>query len=244
MPATTDAMPVHYLPIATTLISAVFSAILLRRYVVRRSGPHLLWWGWGIAVYGLGTAFEAAITLFGNSVFLTKGWYIAGALLGGYPLAQGSVYLLYPRRIAHLLSSVTVPFIAMASILVVLSPVVAGALEPHRPTGAILGWWWIRALTPFINIYAVVFLIGGAIFSAVKFAKRTDPGAGYRAAGNALIAFGAILPGIGGSLAKTGLTEALYVGEFVGLLFIWAGFSTATRASVAALKPAAMAEAA
>ena len=31
------------------------------------------------------------VTLFGNSPALNKAWYIAGALLGGYPLAQGSV---------------------------------------------------------------------------------------------------------------------------------------------------------
>lgn len=189
-----------------------------------------MWWGFGIAVYGLGTAFESAITLLGNSVFLTKGWYIAGALLGGYPLAQGSVYLLMERGKAHVLSAITIPFIFVASVLVIRSPVITEALEPHRPTGAILGWAWVRLLTPFINLYAVAFLVGGAIYSAVKYWRRTEIGAGHRAYGNALIAFGAILPGIGGTMAKAGIVEALYVGEFIGLLFIWAGFEINVRA--------------
>ena len=227
----TDAIEtVHYIPIATTVLAAIFSAILLRRYAARASGPHLLWWGLGIAVYGLGTAFEAAITLAGNSVALTKGWYIAGALLGGYPLAQGSVYLLMRRRTAHLLTLITVPFIVAASILVIASPVALSALEPHRPSGSLLGWSWIRLLTPFVNTYAVVFLIGGAIYSAVRYWRRTEPGAGHRAIGNVLIAFGATLPGIGGAFAKAGVVEALYVGEFIGLLFIWAGFEVNVRA--------------
>jgi len=222
--------PVHYVPIATTLLSAIFSFILLRRFIRKGSGLHLLWWGCGIAVYGIGTAFEAAITLAGNSVALTKGWYIAGALLGGYPLAQGSVYLLMKRSTANWLTALTIPFIIFASVLVALSPVEYAALESHRPSGAVLGWSWIRLMTPFINTYAVVFLIGGAIYSAIKYRQRTEPGAGHRAIGNFLIAFGATLPGIGGTMAKAGIVEALYVGEFVGLLFIWAGFEVNVRA--------------
>ncbi|NIO14972.1 MAG: hypothetical protein GTN86_05985, partial [Xanthomonadales bacterium] len=69
-------------------------------------------------------------------------------------------------------------------------------------------------MTPLLNGYAAVFLIGGAIYSAVRFAL--SDGAGHRALGNAMIAFGALLPGIGGGMAKAGMVEALYVGEFIG----------------------------
>jgi hypothetical protein len=224
---------VHYIPILTTGFAAVFAVVLIRRWLTRKSGPHLLWWTAGVVAYGIGTALEGSITLFGNSIALTKAWYVAGALLGGYPLAQGSVYLLLERRTANILTALSLPFIAAVAVLVIIAPVDMSAFEAHRPTGAVLAWTWVRAMTPIINLYAVIFLIGGAILSAVRFAKKTDPGAGYRAAGNALIAFGAILPGIGGTMAKMGMIEALYIGEFVGLLFIWAGFSTATRSSKA-----------
>ena len=190
-----------------------------------------------MVAYGIGTALEESVTLFGNSISLTKAWYVAGALLGGYPLAQGSVYLLLQRRSANILTAVSLPFIAVVAALVVTSPVDMASFETRRPTGALIGWTWVRAMTPIINIYAIVFLIGGAILSVVRFAKKTDPGAGYRAAGNALIAFGAILPGIGGTMAKMGIIEALYIGEFIGLLFIWAGFSTATRSTKAIAAP-------
>lgn len=232
---------VHYLPIATTVLSAIFFGVLTARWISRRSGPHLLWWAGGIFFYGLGTALESAITLQGNSIALNKAWYVAGALLGGYPLAQGTVYLLLSRRTANVLTAITVPFIATTALLVALSPVVPDALEPHRPGGAILGWKWVRLMTPFINGYAALFLIGGAILSAARYAGRR--GAGSRALGNALIAFGALLPGIGGGMAKAGMVEGLYVGELIGLLFIWSGYSfcvrPATRSEAQAAEPAA-----
>jgi hypothetical protein len=214
---------VHYVPVATTVLAGIFCATLLRRYFARGRGPHLLWWAGGVFCYGLGTAFEASITLFGNTPMLNKLWYVAGALLGGYPLAQGTVYLLLRRRTAHILTFMTVPFILFFSILVLLSPVNLELMESHRPAGAVLGWSWIRAFTPIINTYAVVSLIGGAILSAVRYAQNTA--SSHRAIGNAFIAFGALLPGVGGSMTKFGYVEWLYVCEFLGLLFIWTGYA-------------------
>ncbi len=221
---------VHYLPIITTAIAAVFCAQLLRRYDSRRSSIYLLWWSAGVLTYGLGTALESAITLFGNSVALNESWYIAGALLGAYPLAQGSVFLLLKPRVAALLTVVTLPLVFVLSALVVLSPVLPEAMESHRPSGAILQWQWIRLMTPLVNLYAACFLIGGAILSASRYAAMRGPGDGSRAVGNCLIACGAILPGIGGGMAKAGMVEALYVAELVGLVLIWAGYMTCVRA--------------
>ncbi len=214
---------VHYLPIGTTILSAIFCGVLVRRYLRKRSGAHLLWWAGGVFCYGLGTALESLITLLGNSSGLNKAWYIAGALLGGYPLAQGTVYLLLRRGTANVLSVLTVPFIVLFTVLVLASPVNIDEMEPHRPTGAILGWAWIRAFTPLINTYAAVFLIGGAILSSIRYTRQQ--GTANRAIGNGLIALGALLPAIGGGATKFGYVEWLYVCEFFGLLFIWAGYS-------------------
>lgn len=216
-----------YLPIATTIMSVVFCAALLRRYRSKGKGTHLLWWAAGVFFYGVGTGLEGSITLFGNSIALTKTWYIAGALLGGYPLAQGTVYLLLRRRTANILTALTLPFIAVVSLLVVLSPVHADLMDPVKPGGAILGWRWVRLCTPVINLYAMFFLVGGAILSAKRFARQ--PATRHRAIGNALIATGAMMPAIGGAMAKAGIVEGLYVGEFVGLIFIWLGYAYCVR---------------
>ena len=44
-----------------------------------------------------------------------------------------------------------------------------------------------------------------------------------------LIAAGALLPGIGGVMAKAGVIEGLYVGELLGLILIWAGYACCVR---------------
>jgi len=224
---------VHYLPILTTALSALFATSLYRRWRARRS-PHLWWWAFGITTYGLGTAIESTITLGGNSVLLTKVWYIAGAILGGYPLAQGSLYLSWPRPLANKLTIASLTLVAAATILVILSPVNLAALDPVRPSGAVLQWSWVRLLTPFINMYAVFFLIGGAIRSAWRHYR--ERGHKYRAAGNALIALGAILPGVGGSFAKAGMVEVLYVGECIGIMLIWIGDRVCSKEQVGTRK--------
>ncbi len=117
--------------------------------------------------------------------------------------------------------------VSVLALLVVLSPVDVEKLQAHRPSGAILGWTWVRLLTPLVNGYAAFFLIGGAVVSAWRFSKSRAGSA--RALGNALIAVGALLPALGGALAKSGRVEALYVAEFLGLLLIWAGFVACTR---------------
>jgi hypothetical protein len=90
----------------------------------------------------------------------------------------------------------------------------------------VLGWQWVRGFSPFINIYAFVFLVGGAAYSVWKYASHEDTT--YRAVGNAFIAAGALLPGIGGTYTRFGHTEVLYVTELLGLCLLWIGFRTIT----------------
>ena len=49
----------------------------------------------------------------------------------------------------------------------------------------------------------------------------------------ALIAVGALLPGIGGSFTRFGHTEVLYVTEFIGIILIYLGYRLAVRGAPA-----------
>jgi len=223
---------VLYLPILTTLFSAFFSYRIFRHYLHKKSGPHLLWWGFGVAAYGLGTLAESLVTLFGWNPFLFRMWYITGALLGGSPLATGTVYLLLKRRTANILTAVLIAFLIFAAACVLLAPLKEYPYESTNLTGKLLGapdgsWVWVRYLSPFINTYAVIFLIGGAFLSAYRYSK--NPETRHRFYGNLLIAVGAILPGIGGSFSRMGHTEVLYVTEFIGLLLIYRGYRLCVR---------------
>ena len=216
---------VHYIPIITTVIALSLAVSLGRRFA-QRGGPHLLWWTIGALTYAAGTAVEASVTLFGWHDWLFRAWYITGALLGGAPLAQGAVYLHLPRRAANALAAVLVLVVLTATAFVLVVPIQYDLVEAHRLTGRVMAWPWVRAFSPFINLYAFVFLVGGAIKSAIQFWRRRETR--LRAEGNALIAIGALLPGIGGSFTRFGYTEVLYVTEFLGIILIYLGYRRAT----------------
>ena len=220
---------VHYIPILTTALALGLALALGRRYRAR-GGTHLRWWTAGALTYAAGTAIEAAVTLFGWHAWLFRGWYIAGALLGGAPLAQGAVYLHVPRRVANGLTLALVGLVLVASAFVLIVPIQYDLVESHRLTGRVMAWPWVRAFSPFINLYAFVFLVGGAVKSAIQFWRRAETRA--RAEGNVLIAIGALLPGIGGSFTRFGYTEVLYVTEFLGIILIYLGYRRATRDAV------------
>lgn len=218
---------VHYVPVVTTILAAVFAAEIYGRYREHPERLHLWWWAFGIAVYGIGTFTEASTTLFGWNEPTFRAWYISGALLGGAPLAQGTVYLLLARKTANALTALLVSFVLVASVAVILSPIDYSQVEAHRLTGRVLQWQWVRAFSPFVNMYAVVFLIGGAILSALRYSA--NPATRHRVTANVLIALGAILPGIGGTATRMGYTEVLYVTELAGLLLTWAGYRLSVR---------------
>ncbi len=213
---------ISHIPILTTLIALGFALEVVRRYRTKGRGAHLLWWAAGMLMYGAGTFAEGFVTLFGWNETIFRWWYITGALLGGMPLAQGTVYLLMKRKLADRLTLVAVPVILLAATCVLLSPIDYAFVEAHRLSGKALAWQWVRLFSPFINTYAFVFLVGGAILSAYRFHKNRNTR--HRFIGNVYIALGALLPGVGGTFTRFGYTEVLYVTELLGIVLIYVGY--------------------
>jgi hypothetical protein len=212
-----------YLPLVTTALASGFAVVLFRHWRRKPDATYLFWWTLGVTVYGVATLAEAMTTIFGWSEPVFKLWYVTGALMGGVFLAQGTVYLLVRRRTADVLTIILVGYLAVASLLVLLTPTITSAVEEFRLSGAVIGWRWIRMLTPTVNVYAVFWLVGGSAWSAVRYLQRGD-GSAKRVWGNVAIAAGALLPAIGGSFAKAGNVELLYVTELAGLSLIWLGY--------------------
>lgn len=227
---------VHFIPILTTLLAIPFSLEIFRRYRRFPERLHLLWWALGIATYGVGTLTESLTTLLGWQEPIFRAWYVSGALLGAAPLAQGTVYLMLSRRVAHALTALLILYVLAASVAVYLSPIDYTLVETHRLSGRVFGWQWVRMFSPFVNLYAVVFLIGGAILSALRYSA--DPSMRHRMWANVFIAVGAILPGIGGTATRMGHVEVLYVTELAGMLLTWTGYRMSVRPVVPAASPA------
>jgi hypothetical protein len=212
---------VSYIPVLTTVFSVFFLSRIVPHYLSKGS-PYVLWWTLGVLTFGLGTLTESINAIFGWSEWNTKIWYIVGALLGGYPLAQGTIYLLMKKRFADISAIVCTAFILIAAVCVLSSPIAIPEGFDHRLTGRVFAWQWVRAFSPLLNLYSFVFLFGGAVYSAIKY-FGTDKGR-PRFLGNILIAIGALLPGIGGSFTRFGYVEVLYITEFIGLSCIYLGY--------------------
>jgi len=174
-------------------------------------------------MFGLGTLTEALTTLLGWQEPIFRLWYIAGALLGGAPLAQGTVYLLMKRETADRLTASMVTYATLAATFVLLTPIDTSLVEADRLASRVMEWGWVRLFSPVLNTYALIFLVGGAAWSAIRY-RRQGLDARNRVRGNWLIAIGALLPGIGGSFTRAGMVEVLYVTELIGLTLIWLGY--------------------
>ena len=214
----------YYIPIATFCFSVFFAFKLWQHYKSKPGSTYILWWLIGVITYAVGTFTEGYHALMGWSTFNFKAWYISGALLGGAPLAQGTVYLVTKKKVANRLSVALISVVVIAAFCVAFSPVKSEAVEINRLTGSMLGWQWTRGFSPFINLYALIFLVGGAVYSAVKYYKEGNRKA--RFLGNVYIAIGALLPGLGGTFTRMGYEEVLFITELIGVLFIYTGYVT------------------
>ncbi|MFZ0493756.1 MAG: hypothetical protein WAM81_11230 [Acidimicrobiia bacterium] len=220
-----------YLPAASSVISFVFAFMVLKKWVERRH-PYLLLWGIGFLMYGIGGAMEAIYGFAGWSPLVFRLWYLFGAILVAAWLGQGTVYLLVNRRfgrvrLAHILMAV----LALGSVYALVK--VAGAqLDPGKMlsgelSGQAITSSGVRVLTPFFNLYGVIMLAGGAIYSAYYFWRTRS--AANRMVGNILIAAGAMMPAFGGSAQRFGIPVALYVGEFLGAVLMFIGYLYTSR---------------
>ena len=212
---------IDYIPIFTTILSLYFFIEIFKHYFSKRK-QYLLWWMLGVVTFGLGTLSENYIALIGYNELNLRFWYIIGALLGGFPLAQGTVYLLFSKKFADRTTFFFVSYIIVAAIFVMLAPISIPENFDGRLTGKVFEWSWVRLFSPLINLYAFLFLVGGAIYSAYKYFKMKN--LQYRVYGNAAIAIGGILPGIGGSFTRAGYVEVLFVTELIGLALIYLGY--------------------
>jgi len=221
---------IRVLPFISCVVSLVFAFFVLRRYA-RRRGSHLLLWGIGMVLYGIGGFCEAYYSAFGWNPLVFRLWYLCGAILVAAWLGQGTVYLLARRRWAHAL----MVLLALGSLYAAWR-VFAAQLDPALMTsglhtgselsGRAIVTPGVRTLTPFFNTYGTLTLVGGAAYSAWLFWRKRI--LLHRTIGNILIAAGAILPAFGGTFSRIGIPGALYLGELLGAVLMFIGFIRAT----------------
>ena len=220
----------HLLPFTSTLVTAAFAVAVFSRYF-RRGGTHLLFWGIGLMLYGLGTLSEAFLGL-AWSPFMLRVWYMCGAMLTAAWLGQGTLYLLVRKPgVAHSFAIGLAIVSVVAIVSVFLAPTTRMVYNTSLPASVQYKDILMRnslmiVLTIVLNIYGTVLLVGGALYSAFLFWRKRV--LAHRVIANVLIAAGALLPASAGTFVKLGLADWLYVSELLGAILMFVGFLQAT----------------
>ncbi|MEW6669795.1 MAG: hypothetical protein AB1512_31685 [Thermodesulfobacteriota bacterium] len=212
------------LPLLSAIVSLLFAVIVFDQFLARRK-PYQLVWSIGLLVYFVSTGAEFVSGAYSLNATVYRLWYLCGAVFAAAYLGMGTVYLLFPRKAAHVIMAVLGLASLFAVYRVFTSPVDLGLLPAGGPLSGEAfpgGWAGPRLLTPFFNTFGTLALVGGALYSAWVFWRRRV--LGYRVVSNILIAVGAMLPALGGSLARAGTPSYLYLSELAGILVIFAGF--------------------
>lgn len=212
-------------PLATAVLVTVFTALVARQYLERRRA-HQLAWAVGLAFYAIAAYMEAYSEYSASWSPLVYRFYIVmAASLVGF-LGLGTLYLMarkpfWPRAAAAYFVGATLVFLygsltAELDIAKLEPGVTVGGAALGEPTS------FPRVMSLFINIPGTILLLGGAILSVYRFARKREWA--YRMWANVLIAIGTMAIAAAGSMARAGRTAGLYPGEMVGAAFLFAGF--------------------
>lgn len=229
VPIDTTAFWSHWLwPFATAIVGLVFAFLVLRQYLHRKK-PQQLAWFVGLLFYGLAAAFEAYSEYLGAwSPAVYRLYIVLAAAITGF-LGLGTLYLVAKRRLwgdiflTYLAVFFVLFFYGAMTVELDMAKLVAGVTVGGAPLGP--SGTFPRLYSLFFNIPGTIFLLGGAIYSIIKFSVRKEYN--YRVKANVLIAAGTLVIAFAGSRARLGNNVGLYPGEMLGSILLLWGFLTA-----------------
>lgn len=206
-------------PLISCIISFAFAVTVLDQYFARRK-PYQLVWSIGLFMYFVSTGAEFWSGTWGLNETIYRLWYLFGAIFVAAYLGMGTIYLLVRRRTANIIMVILIVASVYAIFRVFSAGIDISTLQGLSGKAMPLG---VRLITPFFNTFGTVALVGGAIYSAWIFWRKRI--LSHRVVSNILIAVGAILPALGGTLMRFwDSLNAFYLLELLGIAIIFAGF--------------------
>jgi hypothetical protein len=212
-----------------TAVATLFAQATGVRYS-RSKAPHQGAWAFALALFALASAALATAASTGWDRGTFRAFYLLGAVLNVPWLALGTIYLLGGRRIGDRVRTGLLLFSGVA-IGVLLAAPIHGVIarDGGIPVGKDHFDVLPRVLAAVGSGAGAVVVFGGALYSAIRFARRRAPGTGSLAGGNALIAFGTIVLSSGGLLqGAIGQDEAFTISLAAGIVTVYAGFVVAS----------------
>ncbi len=216
---------VSALAFCATAVATLFAQATLVRYT-RNRRPHEMAWTIALAMFALAAVALALGTTTGWDNGTFRVFYLFGAILNVPWLALGTVYLLAGATAGRRVQWGLVLLTGLAAGVLLTAPMdpVAGSLA--IPVGREVFGVFPRVLAAVGSGVAAIVIIGGAVWSAIRFVRRRDePGMARLAAANALIALGTIVLSSGGLVQGIfGHDEAFALSLAIGISVIYAGF--------------------
>jgi hypothetical protein len=208
---------------ATTLLAIAFALCIFERWVERRRAHHAAWTA-ALALFAVASAAQWTGAAVGWAGWSFRAFYLLGPILSVPYLALGTVLLLSPRATGRSGVAIGVHVYAgFASGVLVVAPLTSPISGTELPQGADVFGVLPRVLAAAGSGLPSLVIVGGAVLSAVRFARRDGPG--RLVVGNVLIAVGTLVLGVAG-LFNSVLDEmsAFALGHAIGLSLVFAGF--------------------
>jgi hypothetical protein len=216
-------------PLATAVIGTVFTALLVRQYVARR-GPHQLAWAIGFLIYAAAAFMESCSEYAGSwNPTVYRIYIVMAASLVGF-LGLGVLFLILRKPLwgrvflAYLLAATAVFLAGTFTRSLAEENLVAGITVGGKGLGA--AGTFPRLMSLFLNIPGTAFLLGGALYSIVRFLPHRQYR--YRVWANVLIFAGTLVIAAAGGRARAGRTIGLYPAEMIGAALLLWGFLKAS----------------
>ncbi len=206
-------------PLVSAIVSFVFAVIVLDQFFARRK-PYQLIWAVGLFMYFIATGSVFWIEAYGLNETAYRLWYLFGAVLVAAYLGMGTLYLLVWRRLAHLAMMLLLIASVYAVFRVFTATIDLSTIEDLSRDTIPQG---LRNMY-YLNIFGTIALVGGALYSAWVFWRHRLMR--HRVLSNILIALGAILSALGGTLARFGVSSSTAHAIFIllGVVIIFVGF--------------------
>ena len=221
---------VNYIPLITTIVALTFTILLLWQFLNRKK-IHQVIWAIAMALFAVAALMEflANPDISGASGTLIKIYYASAAPLVGL-LGSGVLYLLVPRKIAHIYLGIVI-MLALALLVGVLSThlsevTISEAFQLSLPEGfrgAVRLFPFLTARLPSIllNITGGILLIGGALLSFITDMRKTY---------NIPLMMGGLFPSLGGFLLGImDNADIFFEFELAGTIFLFLGFIMSMR---------------
>lgn len=219
---------------AAMLISLAFALSTLERWLDKRK-PHEAAWTAALFLFAAASASLLLGVALGWNGLWFRLFYLFGAIINVPYLALGTIFLLGGQRWGRPATAFVHSFTAFSAGVIAVAPLRGPIPRDSLPQGSDVFGALPRVLAAAGSGIAALIIVGGALWSAARFARRASTR--RLAYANGLIAAGTLVLGAGGVLNSVlDEMDGFAVSLVVGITLLFGGFLITNERPRAALQ--------